>query len=308
MSKSNFDDIYVAGDPRAYYATLGSLGYEIPRHSATLFGQAAGLLGDGAPAKVVDLCCSYGVNGTVLKYDVDFDEVVSHYTEPAAQNLSRDELLERDREWLADRSLESAPTVIGLDASEPAIAYALEAGLLDAGMSEDLEAGAPSASLSSELSDVDLITVSGGIGYITERTIDRILERSDQPWVAALCLRWVDFAPIVETASRHGLVAERLDDTTFRQRRFADGSERHHVLSELASMGIDPEGRETEGWHHTDFYLLRPEDAVEKAPLAEVLIPDGGVGPRAAGEDLAVTLASTGADLRQPGGTALPSV
>lgn len=298
MTKSNFDNIYTAPDPRPYYEILGGYDYEIPAHSATLFGQVADHVGNGAPAKLLDLCCSYGVNSTVMKYDVGFDEVIAHYTDPTNGDLSREDLLALDREWLSEHPAENSPTIIGLDASAPAIDYALEAGLLDGGLAEDLESGPPSDTLTSELSDVELITVSGGIGYITERTIDRILERSDQPWVAALCLRWVDFGPIVEAASRHGLVAERLDDTTFPQRRFANDAERSHVFSELDSMGIDPQGRETEGWHHTDFYLLRPDAAVQAAPLSELVIPEGGVRSAGTGDKLVVTLASSSEDLR----------
>ncbi|MEX2659021.1 MAG: hypothetical protein WD232_04945 [Acidimicrobiales bacterium] len=298
MTKSNFDKIYTEPDPRAYYETLGGLGYEIPAHSATLFGQVASIVGNGHPAKVVDLCCSYGVNSAMLKYDVGFDEVLSHYIDPACRDLGREELLCRDRGWLAERASVDAPVVVGVDASAPAIDYACEAGLLDGGMAEDLEVAEPSDALTAELADVDLISVSGGIGYITERTIDRVLDRAESPWVAALCLRWVDFGPIVDAAARHGLVTERLDDTTFPQRRFADDAERDHVLAELEEMGIEPDGREAEGWHHTDFYLLRPAEDVDAAPLAELVVPEGGVRSPDADRLLEATVASSASDLR----------
>ena len=45
------------------------------------------------------------------------------------------------------------------------------------------------------------MTVTGGIGYITERTVGRVLDAAhDTPWVAALCRRWVDFDPIAQVA------------------------------------------------------------------------------------------------------------
>lgn len=292
MAKTNFDSIYAEPDPRAYYETLGEFGYEIPAHSATLFGQVAGLVGNGRPAKVIDLCCSYGVNSAMLKYEVDFDEVMAHYTAPVSQALSREELITRDREWLAGRAYEDAPIIVGVDASAPAIDYACEAGLLDGGLAEDLEVAEPSDTLTAELADADLISVSGGIGYITDRTIDRVLEHAERPWMAALCLRWVDFGPIVEAASRYGLLTERLDDVTFRQRRFADDAERGHALAELHALGIDPDGREDEGWHHSDFYLLRPADDVETVPLAEFIVPDGGFRSPSAGTGLEVTVVS----------------
>lgn len=298
MAKTNFDTIYAEPDPRAYYETLGGLDYEIPAHSATLFGQVSDLVGNGRPARVVDLCCSYGVNAAMLKYDVGFDEVMTHYTEAACQDLSRQELIARDRRWLAERAVEGAPKVVGVDASARAIAYACEAGLLDGGLCEDLEAAEPSDALAGELADADLISVSGGIGYITDRTIDRVLSLTERAWVAALCLRWVDFGPIADAAARHGMVTERLDRTTFRQRRFVDEEERNYVLSELEALSISPEHRETEGWHHSDFYLLRSPEDVDAAPLAELIVPHGGVRSPDADDLLEVTVASSSAGLR----------
>lgn len=298
MAKENFDSIYSEPDPRAYYETLGDLGYEIPAHSATLFGQVAGIVGDGRPAKVIDLCCSYGVNSAPLKYEVSFDEVLAHYTDAAVAPLGREELIARDRAWLAERPRAEAPTVVGVDVSAPAIEYACAAGLLDVGIVEDLESGEPSDALAAELSDADLISVSGGIGYITERTIDRVLEGAERPWLAALCLRWVDFAPIVDAGAQHGLVTERLDDATFPQRRFVDGTERDYVMAELERMGIDPDGREAQGWHHTDFYLLRPREDAHAAPLADFIGPEGAVRSPHAPTSLEVTVASSSDELR----------
>ena len=298
MAKTNFDNIYTQPDPRAYYETLGELGYEIPAHSATLFGQVAAIVGHGRPAKMIDLCCSYGVNSAMLKYKVDFDEVMAHYTDPASRALDREELITRDREWLADRAYDDAPIIVGVDASAPAIDYACEAGLLDGGLGEDLEVAEPSDRLAAELADADVISVSGGIGYITDRTIERVLEHAERPWLAALCLRWVDFGPIVDAASRYGLLTERLDDTTFRQRRFADGAERNYVAAQLDALGIDADGREDQGWHHSDFYLLRPAEDIQTAPLADLIVPEGGVRSTGTGTGLDVTVAYGSDDLR----------
>ncbi|HEV2068544.1 MAG TPA: hypothetical protein VGR26_01980 [Acidimicrobiales bacterium] len=78
MAKADFDDIYTSQDPRRYYRTLASYDYEIPVHSGTVFGQLGRSFADGPLPRIVDLCCSYGVNATVLKYDLAFDEIVDH--------------------------------------------------------------------------------------------------------------------------------------------------------------------------------------------------------------------------------------
>ncbi len=277
MTKANFDAIYTSPDPRQYYRTLGSYDYQIPAHGSNVFGQLARAFSDDRSPRIVDLCCSYGVNATVLNHDLEFEEIISHYCDISIEDLDRSELLALDQDWYPSHRTEDPLTICGVDSAQPAISYALEAGLIDTGYAEDLETNDPSPALAEELRDADLITVSGGIGYITERTIDRVLTMAHPPRLAALCLRWVDFAPIVDIAAAHGLVTERLDEATFPQRRFANDQERRHVRAELDRLGIDPQGREADGYHHTDLYILRPKDEVLERPLETVLTPSGAI-------------------------------
>ena len=278
MAKADFDQIYTAEDPRHYYRELGGYDYQIPAHSGAVFGQLARAFTDAPAPRVVDLCCSYGVNATVLNHDLAFEEIIERYGDPSIEHLDRDELLALDRTWYASRRRDEPARVCGLDISEAAIAYATESGLLDAGYAEDLEVDDPSPAFAEELRQADLVTVSGGIGYITERTVDRVLGEATNPRLAVLCLRWIDFAPVVDVGAAHGLVTERLDEATFPQRRFANDEEREHVESELKRLGIDPGGREAEGYHHTDLYVLRPQSEVRERPLATVLDPAGAIG------------------------------
>src|SRR5690606_22803997 len=81
--------------------------------------------------------------------------------------------------------------IVGLDASPQAIAYAVEAGLLDAGMAANLEKAEPDEGQRPVLRDLDLIISTGCIGYVTERTFRRILACQDGrlPWIANFVLR-----------------------------------------------------------------------------------------------------------------------
>ncbi len=277
MTKADFDEIYTSPDPRRYYRKLRSYDYQIPAHSGTVFGQLAQSFADDVPPHVVDLCCSYGVNAAVLRHDLDFGEIVEHYCDPSVESFDRNDLLALDRTWYASNRRAEPIRVCGVDSSGAAISYASESGILDAGYAEDLEVSDPSPALAKELSEADLITVSGGIGYITERTIARALTHAQRPRMAALCLRWIDFSPIADMAAAHGLVTERLDDATFPQRQFASDEERRHVHAELDRLGIDSEGREADGYHHTDLYVLRPEQEVRTRPLDAVLEPSGAI-------------------------------
>jgi hypothetical protein len=271
--KADFDDIYDRPDPRAYYEGLGAYDYEIPQHGKAVFQQVLDALPADSPT-VVDLCCSYGVNAALLKYDVELTDLYDHYGSEDVAKLSSSELAEYDREFFVDRRLPDAPEIIGIDAAAPAIEYAVGVGLLDGGASENLEATDPSPELAATLADADLYTVTGGIGYVTERTFDRLIACStpeNRPWIASLCLRTVPFDPIAECLESHGLLTERLENVTFPQRRFTSDEEQASALKALARRGISPEGREAEGSYFVDVYLSRPvEDALAR-PVTEIL-------------------------------------
>lgn len=275
MTKADFSSIYSAPDPRAYYATLSELEYQIPDHGGRLFSQLAEHLATEREldrVRVADLCCSYGVNAAVMKHGFSFAELADHYTSDKVAELDVDELLEFDREWYAANSAPLEMSILGLDVSQPAVDYAIEVGLLDAGAAEDLETADPSLQLATELGTVDLITVTGGIGYITESTIGRVLDATpDHAWIAALSLRWIDFEPVAAEAERHGLVVERLEGETFPQRRFADGNERRHALEQLARFDEQITPGEAAGYHEASLYLLRPPADAAAVSLDELL-------------------------------------
>ncbi len=183
MTKASFDNIYVAPDPRAYYQTLGDLDYQVPEHGSAVFRTLAEAIAearDGDEAvRMVDLCCSYGINGALMKHRIDYSDVVDHYA-AADPAFDRAGMLAFDREWFGDYGTYDDIEVVGIDTSEPAIRYSTDAGFLDAGIAADLESEALSESARAELRSVDLVTVTGGIGYITETTSTRC---STQPTV-----------------------------------------------------------------------------------------------------------------------------
>jgi SAM-dependent methyltransferase len=273
--KADFTDIYQQPDPRGYYETLCSLDYEIPAHGCNVFTTVLGELrnGDGDTPTVLDVCCSYGVNAALLNHNVSLEEIEAHYAQ--ANGMPSEQLLERDRAWFGARRRPDAFDVVGVDISEPAVRYAVDVGLLVDGVVADLETQQLSERDAAKLSEVDLVTVTGGIGYIKERTFEQILDAADEtPWVAALSLRWVDFDPIAETLEQQGLVTERLDGYVARQRRFADSEEREFVFDELAARGIEPTNVEVDGHHGAELYLARPADAVQSTPLDDLFDRD----------------------------------
>lgn len=117
--------------------------------------------------------------------------------------------------------------------------------------------------------------MTGGIGYITERTVGRVLDAAPTTsWLAALCLRWVDFTDftdIAEACEARDLAVHKVEGVTYQQRRFADDEEQSYVLKELDRLDIDATGIETDGYHHADLFVLHPADEAPLRPLTQLI-------------------------------------
>ncbi|MCG5214006.1 hypothetical protein [Streptosporangium sp. KLBMP 9127] len=273
IEKADFNAIYDRPDPRDYYNGLGALDYAAPHHGQRVFRKVLDALDVDRPT-IVDLCCSYGVNAALLKHDLTLENLYDRYGSDQIAGLATDELTDADRAFYADRRRADAPRVIGVDTAASAIEYALEVGLLDGGAVEDMERDKPSSELADAVGEADLITVTGGIGYITDQSIDRLLDCTSperRPWFAALCLRTVSYEPVAESLARHGLVTEQLEEHTFPQRRFAGPEERDYAMRALAEQGLDPLGKESAGEYHVNVYLSRPGDEVAARPIQTIL-------------------------------------
>ena len=279
--KTNFDQIYDREDPREYFNTLGALDYCVPQHGQRVFRALAGALGDkqdGRGLGIVDVCCSYGINAALLKHETTLDDLYARYGSAEVAALSSEELAESDAAFYGERRMETAPEVVGVDVAPNAVSYGVRSGILDEGFAENLEEDEPSGALGRAVAGTDLVTVTGGVGYVSERTFGKLLDRATDgpegrvPWVAAFALRWVSYEGISDVLSGYGLVTEKLSGHTFTQRRFTGDEERSYVLGELASMGVDATGKEDQGWYHADFYLSRPADEAE-TPVEVLLAP-----------------------------------
>jgi hypothetical protein len=269
-SKADFSAIYSQPDPRAYFRALVPLDYQVPQRALPVF---EAVLAAAGSRTVLDVCCSYGINGALLRHDVDLAGIGARAADPARAGVAPEALIREDAAFYARHLRRPALAVLGLDASAPAIDYGLRTGLLTGGWAEDLEAADPSPALAAGLRDVDLVVCTGGVGYIGERTFDRILGAVPAPsrlWLATFVLRVFDYAPIAATLARYGLVTEGLPGT-FRQRRFADRDEADAARHDVIARGLDPAGKEAEGWFHADCYLTRPAAAAEAIPIATLL-------------------------------------
>jgi len=271
-AKVNMDHIYDQPDPRAYSRELEKLDYAIPGVAKPVFQKLIShlQLRNDDTVRVLDLGCSYGVNAALLKHDLSMPELYEHWGQSALREASPGEVAARDRKFFDNLDERENISVTGLDQAEAAIAYGLEAGLLDEGLAVNLETGGLPNGATETLAMVDLVTSTGCIGYMTEKSFESLLPSMTQgraPWIGNFVLRMFPFDVIEETLSGWGYVTEKLEGHTFVQRRFAAAEEQEEVLGHLRDRGIDPTGKEAEGQLMAEFYLSRPAHDVAAAPI-----------------------------------------
>ncbi|WP_405661694.1 class I SAM-dependent methyltransferase [Streptomyces sp. NBC_01166] len=259
--KVSLDHIYTAPDPRTYFQVLRPLGYCVPQLAKPYFDKLVKEYRETeqvAVPRVLDIGCSYGINAALLKYDATMDELYARYD--GSGPGTRAGLLERDRDLSRSRSPAQALRFTGLDASAEALAYAHEAGFLDDTVNADLEAGDPTPAQRDLLAGTDLVISTGCIGYVTERTLTRVVDAQDGrlPWMAHFVLRMFPFDPVEKALEELGYRTTRVDGF-FKQRRFAGPQERQGVLDSLAAADVDASGLEEEGWLYAQLHLSRPQ-------------------------------------------------
>lgn len=272
-AKADMDHIYNQTDPRAYFSELKKLSYAIPKTANPIFK----LLLDhrrralGRPVHVLDLGCSYGVNAALLKFDVSMDALYDHW---GKSDHTAEEIVAKSRRFFSSHQQVLGVEVTGIDQAENAITFGTSAGLLDYGFVANLETQDLLASEKQRLKSVDLVISTGCIGYVTEKSFDRILPivtQSQPPWIANFVLRSFPFNAIETSLSKWGYVTEKLEDRTFFQRKFASESEQDQIVGKLVELGIDPGGKEANGNLVAELYLSHPSDTAGQLELDDVM-------------------------------------
>lgn len=293
--KANFDTIYTAPDPRAYFNTLGTLDYDIPRCAAPVFARLLAALRaqrQRRRIRCLDLGCSYGINAALLKYRLSFAQLQERWTGSETGDLDSAACRLADRGFFADAGRDEDLETIGLDAAAPAVRYAVSVGTLDQGFVANLEDSDPSPELTAALARCDLVISTGAVGYLTQATFARLAASFGRPapWIASFVLRMFDYGTIASAPGLQEMVTEELVGELFHQRRFRDGIEREGILARLRAAGLDatPE-RESDGYL-AQFFLTRPRHEAG-TPLAGLLADPAA--PRSQKASMARMLAST---------------
>ncbi len=252
------------------------LGYAIPGAAKPTFQTLIGNLQSRQEnaVHVLDLGCSYGVNAALLKYDLTMAELYDHWCDRSLVGATYEDVIAHDQRFMDGLDDHTDISVTGLDLSESAISFAEDSGLLDEGLALNLETEALPEAAKENLAGVDLVMSTGCVGYVTEKSFERLLPAVTQgqsPWIGNFVLRMFPFDQIEETLKDWGYVTEKLEGQTFVQRNFASASEQKQVLEQLCDQNIDTTGKEADGQLHADFYLSRPAKDAADMPIDQLL-------------------------------------
>jgi SAM-dependent methyltransferase len=273
QAKANFDDVYTAPTPHAYMAAMAEHGYEIGERARPYNAAAAALLreqnGGARPVQMLDVGCSYGVGSALIKYGYSFDEIIRFYASAPTGYEAASKATQR---WL-DTSRTANVRVVGLDSSRAAIRFAVNAGLLDGGIACNFEQPdvAPASEEINFFRSTNLLSSTGALGYITERTLGVVLrhlgeDRPDEfgPYSVMTILRMFEAGSIRRVFEKHGYVFGAVPDVRLAQRRFSDADERNNVRRVLHERGLDTREWEDRGKQYADLFIAAPRGQFER--------------------------------------------
>jgi hypothetical protein len=283
LNRADFNQLHAQADPRMYYRVLGALDYTIPHLAHPVFMQLiqARYQIKGAPINVLDLGCSYGVNGALMKYPITWDMLHARYHIADLENLTSQQLEDYDRQYFQSWPKRRHIRVVGIDTPNTAVRYAERSGSVDRAFAIDLETQEPTVELGAVLENIDLIVSTGCVGYVTERTFARIARHTPAgaraPWIASFVLRVFSYDGVAQFLASQGLETERFEGATFVQRRFTDREEMDGVLELLRAGGVDTGGKEDHGLLHAELYVSRPAEEVKRCPINRLISVASGV-------------------------------
>ena len=273
--KQDFAGIYNRPDARTYFQTLKRVDYAIPEVAKPIFRGLLGDLrarrnggGDGGLLKVLDLGCSYGVNAAMLKYDFTMEGLYNYYDR--GEERPFDEAVQQDRHYFGRQDGDQELNVIGLDEADRAVDYGIATGLLDDGVAANLETSPLGNGDAEKIKGCDLVTSTGCVGYVTDRTFRQLLSRLNdrpRPWFANFVLRMFRYEPIAEVLSDAGYVTRKLEGALFAQRRFASIEEREAASEAIQQLELDPETELTTDRYYAEFFLSQPAEEADSVPL-----------------------------------------
>jgi len=240
----------------------------------------------------LDLGCSYGVSGVLLKTSCSYQELVEFFRDKTSSEYSS--CVTESKRWLDSHVGREDVEVVGFDSSAEAVRFAMASRMIDKGITRNLEENESELTEDEKslIRQCDVIFSTGVIGYVTEKTVSPILDefgrdvRGPLGAVAIMSvLELFDPEPIAESFTEHGYRFGRLP-IRMPQRRFVDEEEREGVLEALRDRGEPTAVQDSEGQMFASLCIAAHPQSFEvlaklMSEVAEAL--PAKVRPRSAG-------------------------
>ena len=252
-AKASFDAAYSAQTPHRYLQNMTTVDYRMadsmnPYLSAIVDAS----MPPQEPVKVLDIGCSYGMSGALLKTDCTYRDLAEFYRQEASSEYAA--CVVESQRWLASHGMRGDVEVVGFDSSQEAVKFAAAAHMIDDGIALNLEDEKSELTHDEAhlIQECDVLLSTGAIGYVTDKTVNPILDEfgtnasgSLGPVAVMSVLELFDPAPIAEAFTGHGYRFGHLP-VRMPQRRFVDEEEREGVIEALQQRGLPADALKSE--------------------------------------------------------------
>ena len=304
--KASFDAAYTAPTPHRYLHNMTAVGYRMadcmnPYLSAVVDASVS----SHEPVRVLDIGCSYGMSGALLKADCAYRDLAEFYRLEASSEYAS--CVVESQQWLESHAMREDVEVVGFDSSKEAIRFATASHMIDEGIVLNLEEDKSelTADEAHLIKECDVLLSTGAIGYVTDKTINPILDEFGNnargalgPVAVMSVLELFDPAPIAEAFTEHGYRFGQLP-VRMSQRRFVDAEEREGVIETFRQRGMQADALESENQMFAGLCIAaKPErfDALTEC-VTEVLHESSSGDSARQGGDLSFGSLLTNADL-----------
>lgn len=261
--KKDFTDIYMQKSPNEYLKEMKRLNYRIPDKTKPLYLSLAKQLYNklSRTVKILDIGSSYGINSSLMKYDLKMSELNDFFLKEPTK--------EQSRQFFDNLHSDDTLSFYQIDISEPALRFSEDVQLCKKGICVNLE---DEDLPIKKIPEFDMVIATGCIGYIGYKAFSNLFElikkqSSDNnsstlkkgPIFAFSVLRIFEMDEIKKTFEDYGYSLVKTDIKPICQRSFSDSDEKQKTISLLHDKGIDTKWLEDDGNFYADFYIAVPK-------------------------------------------------
>ena len=168
--KKDFADIYTRDSPYEYLKEMNRLEYSIPDSTKPLYNCIIEQLEDklSRPINVLDLGSSYGINSSLMKYNLTMSELHDFFL--SGSKPTKKETKQFYKKCTSNDNL----NFYQIDISKEALEFSEDMKLCERGINVDLED--EKINLLESLPKMDIVIATGCVGYIGYKTFSNLLK------------------------------------------------------------------------------------------------------------------------------------